>query len=129
MLSSAVVVSHTEFIQDFDYVEVPLYLRYSVIDKKIGVDLLGGLSSNFLVGNRLYADGSSGKTLVGKTKDMATFNYSGTFGLGLRYGLTNRLSFSIEPRVKYFLNSVSNNSDVTFKPYTIGVFTGFSYEF
>lgn len=128
-LSNAVVVSQNTFVQDFDYLEVPLYLRYNLVDRKFGISMLGGLSSNILVGNRLYVDSSLGKTLVGRTRDLETFNYSGTLGLGFKYGLTNRLSLNVEPRFKYFLNSLSSNSSVSYKPYTFGVYTGLSYEF
>lgn len=128
-LSSAVVVSQNTFVQDFDYLEIPLFLRYALVDRKFGIDMVGGLSSNILVGNRLYVDGNSGKSLVGRTKDLETFNYSGTFGLGFKYGLTDRLSLNVEPRFKYFLNSLSSNSSITYKPYTFGIYTGLSYEF
>ena len=128
-LASAVVVSQNTFIQDFDYLEIPLYLRYNLIESRFGISMLGGVSSNILVGNKLYVDGDLGRSLVGKTKDLETFNYSGTFGLAFKYGLTNKLSLSVEPRFKYFLNSLSSNANVTYKPYTFGVFTGLTYEF
>ncbi len=128
-LSNAVVATQNTFIQDFDYLEIPLYLRYNFIDNRFGVSIVGGLSSNILVGNRLYVDSSYGKSLVGRTKDLETFNYSSTVGLGFKYCLTNKLSMSFEPRFKYFINSLSNNSSVTYKPYTFGFYTGLSYEF
>jgi len=128
-LAASVMVSQTNFIQNFEYVEVPLYLRYTLIDARIDVVILGGLSSNLLVGNQVFVEGDSGKSLVGKTKDMEFLNYSGTLGLGFKYELSKRISLNIEPRIKYFINSLSNNSSVTYKPYTIGVFTGLSYEF
>lgn len=128
-LSNAVVVSQNTFLQDFDYLEIPLFLRYNLLDRKFGIDMVGGLSSNILVGNRLYVDGATGKSLVGRTRDLETFNYSGTLGLGFKYGLTDRLSLNVEPRFKYFLNSLSSNSSVTYKPYTFGIYTGLSYEF
>jgi hypothetical protein len=128
-MNSAVVVSNTRFIQDFEYIEIPLYLRYTLIDSRFDVVMLGGLSSNLLVGNQTFVEEGSGKTLVGKTQDMEVMNYSGTLGLGFKYGLSKRISLNVEPRVKYFLNSLNSNSSVTYKPYTIGVFTGLSYEF
>ena len=128
-LNSAVIVSSTNFIQNFDYIEIPLYLRYTLIDAKFDVVMLGGFSSNVLVGNQIFVEDSSGKSLVGKTKDMEALNYSGTLGLGIKYELSNRLFLNVEPRMKYYLNSLNSNSEVTYKPYTIGVFTGLSYEF
>ena len=128
-LAASVMVSPTNFIQDFEYVEIPLYLRYTLIDSKIDVVMLGGLSSNFLIGNQVFVNGSSGKSLVGKTKDMELINYSGTLGLGFKYELSKRISLNVEPRIKYYISSLSGSSSVTYKPYTIGVFTGLSYEF
>jgi hypothetical protein len=91
--------------------------------------MLGGFSSNILVGNDTYLNRSAGKTYVGETRDMEPLNYSGTMGIGLKYGLTKHISLNVEPRVKYYLNSLSNNSSVTYKPYSIGFFTGISYQF
>jgi len=128
-LNSTVIVSPTSFIQNFDYIEIPLYVRYTLIDARFDVVMLGGLSSNVLVGNQIFVEGASGKSLVGKTNDMQTLNYSGTLGMGFKYGLSRRISLNVEPRIKYYLNSLNSNSSVTYKPYTIGVFTGLSYEF
>jgi len=128
-LNSTVIVSPANFIQNFDYIEIPLYLRYTLIDARIDVVMLGGLSSNVLVGNQIFVEDGSGKSLVGKTKDMESLNYSGTLGMGFKYGLSKRIFLNVEPRIKYYLNSLNGNSSVTYKPYTIGVFTGLSYEF
>jgi hypothetical protein len=129
MVSNAVVVSDARFIQNFEYIEIPLYLRYTIIDSRFDVEMMGGFSSNVLIGNQTFMESSSGKSLVGKTQDMQWLNYSGTLGVGLKYGLSKRIFLNVEPRVKYYLNSLNNNSSVTYKPYTIGVFTGLSYEF
>lgn len=129
LASNTVVVSDARFIQNFEYIEVPLYLRYTVLDSKFDVEMVGGFSSNILVGNDTYMESAVGRSLVGSTKDMETMNYSGTLGVGFKYGISRHLSLNVEPRVKYFLNSLNSNSSVTYKPYTIGVFTGLSYEF
>ena len=129
LASNAVVVSDASFIQNFEYIEIPLYLRYTIIDSRFGVEMLGGFSSNVLVGNNTYMESNTGKSLVGSTQNMESLNYSGTLGIGLKYGLSKRFYLNVEPRVKYYLNSLNSNSDVTYKPYTIGVFTGLSYEF
>lgn len=129
MVSNAVVVSDARFIQNFEYIEIPLYLRYTIIDSRFDVEMMGGFSSNMLVGNQTFMESGDGKNLVGKTQDMQLLNYSGTLGVGLKYGLSKRVFLNVEPRVKYYLNSLNNNSSVTYKPYTIGVFTGLSYEF
>jgi len=128
-ITPAVFASDVQFTQNFEYIEIPLCLRYTLIDSRFGVDMVGGFSSNVLVGNETYMQAASGKSLVGSTKDMEPINYSGTMGVGLKYSLSKRLFLNVEPRVKYYLNSLNSNSAVDYKPYTIGVYTGLSYQF
>jgi hypothetical protein len=128
-MASAVFISEAQFTQNFEYVEIPLYLRYTLLDTKFDIEILGGFSSNVLVGNQAFVETNSGKTLVGKTEDMELINYSGTLGMGFKYGLSKRFFLNLEPRVKYYLNSLNSNESVSYKPYTIGIFTGLSYQF
>ena len=128
-MASAVFVSEAQFTQIFDYIEIPLYLRYTLLDKRFGIEMLGGLSSNLLVGNQAYLKNSSGKIEIGKTQDMEPINYSGTVGLGFKYGLSKSIFLNLEPRFKYYLNSLNSNVAVAYKPYTINIFTGLSYQF
>lgn len=128
-LAPAVVVSDARFTQNFEYIEVPVYLRYALIDSRFDVEMLGGFSSNVLVGNQAFMASGSENSLIGKTKDMQSVNYSTTLGLGFRYGLSKRLFLNVEPRIKYYLNSLNHGESVTYKPYTIGVFSGLSYQF
>ncbi len=129
LVSNAVMLSDVQFIQNFEYLEIPVYLRYTLIDARFGLEMLGGFSSNFLIGNETYLQNSTGRSLVGSTQDMQTLNYSGTFGVGLRYRLSKHVFLNVEPRVKYFLNSLNSNSSVNYKPYTFGIYSGVSYEF
>lgn len=128
-LAPNVVVSEARFIQNFEYIEIPVYIRYTVIDSRFDVEMMGGFSSNVLVGNQTFMETGSENSLIGKTKDMQSVNYSGTLGLGLKYSLSKSLFLNIEPRIKYYLNSLNNSESVTYKPYTIGVFSGLSYQF
>lgn len=128
-MASAVFVSDAQFTQNFEYIEIPLYLRYTILDTKFDIEILGGFSSNVLVGNQAFVETNSGKTLVGKTEDMELMNYSGTLGMGFKYGLSKHFFLNLEPRVKYYLNSLNSNESVSYKPYTIGIFTGLSYQF
>ncbi len=127
--NEAVFLSAAEFQQNFEYIEIPLNLRYQLIDSKFGVNLLGGFSTNLLVGNDTYIENTQGRERIGQTRDMNKVSYSTTVGLGFGYGLTNKLRMHVEPQFKYFLGSLNDNSQVSFKPYTIGVYTGISYQF
>ncbi|QIA07318.1 porin family protein [Draconibacterium halophilum] len=121
--------SDGEFSQVFEFVEVPLYLRYSVLDKKVGIELLGGINAGFVIGNNAYLDNDYGVQNIGSTADISTLNFSGTIGVGVNYMLGKHFSFALEPRLNYYLNSINSNPDVDYRPYRIGVYTGVYYEF
>jgi len=127
--SSNTLLTNGEFAQVFEFVEIPFYLRYSVIDKKIGVELLGGLNAGVLVGNSAYIDNEFGNQRIGSTEDISTLNLSGTVGIGVNYALGKHFSVAVEPRVNYYLNSINSNPEVNYRPYRIGIFTGLYYEF
>jgi len=127
--NSEILLSSGDVDQSFRYLEVPLFIRYQLIDKKIGVGLMGGVSTNILVGNDVYMQDGGEKTKIGKTKDMNLLNYAATVGIGMGYQLNDKIQFHVEPRLRYFMNSLNSNNDVTFKPYSIGFYTGVSYRF
>jgi hypothetical protein len=118
-----------ELAQVFDFVEIPLYLRFLLIDRKIDVELVGGVNAGLVVGNNAYIDNEFGLQNIGKTRDISPVNISGTVGLGLNYALGKNLSVAVEPRVNYYLNSINRNPEVDFRPYRVGVYTGLYYEF
>jgi hypothetical protein len=121
--------SSGEFTQRFEFVEIPLYLRYSVIDKKLGVEILGGINAGVVVGNNAYITNQFGSQNIGSTEDISTINLAGTVGLGMNYALGKHISVALEPRFNYYLSSINSNPDVDYRPYRIGVFTGLYYEF
>lgn len=118
-----------ELSQVFDFVEIPFYLRYLLIDRKMDVELVGGVNAGLVVGNNAFIDNEYGVQKIGKTRDISPVNVSGTVGLGLNYALGKNFSVAVEPRVNYYLNSINRNPEVDFRPYRIGVYTGLYYEF
>jgi len=127
--NNATLLSSGEFSQQFDFIEIPMYLRYRVVDSKLGIDLMGGLNAGIVVGNNVYLENNYGRQNVGNTADISTLNLSGTVGIGMNYSLGRHVSFSLEPRLNYYLNSINTDPDVTYKPYRFGLFTGVYYAF
>ena len=123
------LLSRGEFSQVFNFIEIPLYLRYKIIDSKIDVDLLGGVNAGFVVGNNAFLDNEYGVQNIGKTQDVSALNMSGTIGVGVNYALNKHFSLAVEPRFNYYLNSINQNPEVDFRPYRIGVYTGLYYDF
>ncbi len=122
-------LSKATFDQRFEYVELPFIIRYQILDAGFELQVLGGINTGLLVSNKTYLENEEGRYNVGKTQSMSKFNYSTSMGLGLGYKLNNNLKIRVEPQVKYYLGSLNNNPEVTFKPYSIGVYTGLNYNF
>lgn len=118
-----------EISQSFEYIEIPLLISYKVIDRVIDFQLLGGVSTNMLVGNNVFAEFDGQRIHLGKTTDICKFNYSSVVGFGIEYGFSDQLSFSIEPTFKYYLNSFSSGTRLHVHPFSIGLFSGVSYKF
>jgi len=115
--------------QHLDYLELPFNLRYTLVDRDIELQLVGGMSTNFLVNNYVTMETSSGTTEIGYLSNIRSINYSGNAGIGMIYHLHEQLSLHLEPRFRYFLNSVNDASLPATRPYTVGISTGVSYIF
>jgi hypothetical protein len=115
--------------QYFQYLELPFLLRYKIIDRKLGVNLLGGVSTNILVGNRVSLTSGNKTSNIGTSQDIRNFNYMGNMGLGFDYNISRNLLFTVEPQFKYFLNSINQSSSklIANRPYMLGMFTGIKF--
>lgn len=126
---SSIMVPDGQFSQVFEFMEVPVFVRYRVVDSKFGIELITGLNAGIVVGNNAYIDNQYGLQNIGETKDISTVNLSGTVGVGLNYALGKHFSVAVEPRFNYYLNSINTNSAVDFRPYRIGFYSGVTYAF
>lgn len=115
--------------QNFSYLEMPVFLRYKVVDGTVGFNLIGGFSYNMLVNNSVYAVYDGDKYRVGKTEGVSNFMLSSSLGMGLEYTVTKKLSLNLEPTFRYYLNPFSTLPGLKNHPYSIGVFSGLSYRF
>ena len=114
--------------QRLGFIEVPLELEYRVIDRKLGVYIIGGFSTFFLNDNEIYADIDGNSTLIGEANNINSTSYSANFGIGVDYSITKRLNVNLEPTFKYQINTF-NNTFGDFQPFFIGVYTGLSFKF
>jgi hypothetical protein len=121
--------SNYRLIERLDYLEIPLMLRYRIVDRKLNISVLSGMSANMLINNNVFID--NGNELVnGGTILMARpVNYGSMLGLGLGYQINRNLSIEFEPLFKYYLQSYTTSSQIGSHPYAFGMFTGVIYRF
>jgi len=115
--------------QNFSFLELPVILRYKIIDKAVDFNIIGGISSNLLVNNSVYAASENGRLPVGKTEGMNILTFSSSLGMGMEYNISNSFSLNLEPTFRYFINPFNDISGLSFHPYSFGIFSGFSYKF
>ncbi|MGY8916081.1 MAG: outer membrane beta-barrel protein, partial [Flavobacteriales bacterium] len=115
-------------IQQFGYLEIPLELNYALLDKDFGISLVGGFSSLFLTNNAVLLEADGLNTEIGEANNINDVNFSSNIGFGLNYKFTPNLKLNIEPVFKYQLNTFSNSAG-DFKPFSVGIYSGFNFKF
>ena len=117
-----------KMVQQLGYIEVPLELDYALIDKKFGVNLIGGVSSLFLVDNSVLLESEDLVTEVGEANNANTVNFSTNVGVGLNYEFSPKVQLNLEPVLKYQLNTFSETAG-SFRPFSVGVYSGVRFKF
>ncbi|SFZ90035.1 hypothetical protein SAMN05428642_101704 [Flaviramulus basaltis] len=121
--------TNTSINQAFGYIEIPLEIQYTLSDKKLGVNVIGGFSSFFLNNNEIFSEAENGsRTFLGEANNINKVSYSANFGLGLNYKMSKKIDLNLEPIFKYQINTFKNTSG-NFTPFFIGVYTGFAIKF
>ncbi len=128
LVSNAFLGLEGELSQQLGYIEVPLEMRYKLLDSRFNLSVAGGFSALFLQQNQVQIVGDNRRLDLGSDNNFRDFNQSANFGLGLDYGLTDRLGIMLEPMFKYQFNALSNDP-TGFRPYTIAVYSGLTYKF
>lgn len=114
--------------QEFGYLEVPFEVQYALLDRRFGVNVIGGMSSLFLVDNRVSLNSLGTRTEIGEARNINSVNFSGNFGLGFYYNLNPALQLNMQPMFKYHLNTFSETAGA-FRPFSVGVYSGLSFRF
>lgn len=130
MSSNAIEVAHNyDFKQAARYIEVPFLMRYQLTEKRLGLHLLGGMSTNILVSNLVELANQNEVIATGTIEGLSPIVFSSSLGMGFDYAISKRFNFNFEPTLKINLNSLNTQSGYNVKPYTLGVFSGISYQF
>ena len=77
--------------QQFGYLEVPVELNYALVDNRFGINLIGGISSLFLVDNSISLNSGELTTEMGEANNVNSVNFSTNVGFGVNYKFTPKL--------------------------------------
>ena len=113
-------------VQEISYLEIPVELKYKLVNKTITIEGIGGISTLLLKDNVVTAESdNNGSVILGSTKDMYKSYFSANLGIGFSYELVDNLRVNVEPVFKYHFRTAS----VAFQPYSIVVLGGLEYTF
>ena len=115
--------------QTFGYIEIPIEVKYTLIEKqKFNTKLVSGFSTLFLNNNSILLETNNESNSIGRATNLNSINFSGNFGIDFNYSLNRKLNLNITPMFKVQINTFSNEAN-GFQPYTIGIYSGLSYKF
>lgn len=114
--------------QEIGFVEVPVELSYKLLDKKFGIEVIGGLSTLFLSENKVSLVSNGQEMNIGSANNLNNIHFSSNVGLGFKYSFWKNFNANFQPMFKYQINTFSENSG-NFKPYFIGLYSGISFSF
>ncbi len=120
--------NNVKIVQNFDLFEVPVMVKYKILNKKFGINLSGGFSPAYLVNNNTYLEIDDDKYDIGSSDNLNSVIINASFGLGINYALFKKLSLSLEPNFKYSLSPINKDSQFDYHPYYFSVFTGIVYK-
>lgn len=115
--------------QTFGTLSIPLQVRCRLNNNRISFFLNGGFSGNIVVDNKVYLKSGSDREYLGETEDIRDFNISTDLSLGVEYPISSRFKVMLEPGFKYYLQSLSQNANIDFKPYLFTLSTGIGIAF
>lgn len=113
--------------QQIGFIEVPLEIEYVLLDKKIGLNIIGGGSTLFLNNNMISLNSAQFSTDLGEANNLNNLSFTTNIGLGLDYNISEKFELNFEPIFKYQLNTFNGSGNVN--PYFFGVYSGFSFKF
>jgi len=115
-----------------EFISVPVQAGYLLIDRKLGLQLNSGVSSDIFMQNTLtdksgqLASNSSG---AGDASPYRTISWSGLMGTELSYKIATQYRISIAPGLRYSLNSVLKSQAAPVNPLVWDVGFRFRYIF
>jgi opacity protein-like surface antigen len=102
-------------------------VEYALVDERFGLNLIGGASGLFLDQNSVDLVTAESRTKLGTASNINKTSFSTNVGIGVDYEISNKISLSVEPMMKYQVNTFNNVDNV--RPVNFGVYSGISYTF
>jgi hypothetical protein len=124
---SLMKLDYPKVVKRYSYLQIPLILGYDFFHNgKFSLGFrTGPLVSILIYSKQLSEDYDPGKKKVIQinniTPEQVSLNWQFMGGINASVKLSENLRFEIEPMAKYYFNSVYEKSEITQKPWSVGV--------
>lgn len=105
-------ISETTLNNQFEFLSIPLRLGYVLMDRKVNVSLMAGISSEFYLGNNIKDSSNYLETLSispGEASPYKSFYFNGSLGTMLGYSFAKNYAVTVEPSYRFALNSLTKD--------------------
>jgi hypothetical protein len=116
-----------------EFISVPMQAGYLIVNKKVGVQVNAGVSTDLFLQNTIDPEGTGlDKTTQGRGFDSPyrNLNFSGLLGTELSYLFSKRYRLILNPGVRYPFNSIyKEDTGINSSPLTFDIGLRFRYIF
>ena len=120
-----------ELANNYQYLAVPFKFGYQLLNRKIGISLSSGVSTNFFLKNTLKdksGDRSDVEVTNGESSPYKPLNFNGLFGAEISYQWSDYYQISLVPDYRFSLDGVTK-SDAFFQSNPTAFFLGFRFKY
>lgn len=118
-------INQGDLQQQFDYIQLPLEMSYSLLKEPRYTMSLGiGGNINFLTNNRAFIDNEQ----IGESLGVSNTIFGATINSNVSYKLEKNMSLFVEPSYNYFEKPINNNNQA-FQNTQLRVLFGLQYKF
>ena len=124
---SLMKLDYPKIVKRYTYLQIPVVFGYDVLRSgRFSVGLRAGpILSILLYSKQLSEEYDPGDKKVisinNISPEQVSLNWQVMGGINASVRLSKRINFEIEPMAKYYFNSVYEKSDITKKPWSIGI--------
>jgi hypothetical protein len=127
--SPSLEIQSAYFEQQLAYLEVPLVAIFQLLDRRIGLSVKTGISTNFLTINRVMLVEDGAKSEMGSTQGIRSTVFNGIMSADLSFAITPKLQASFAPVYRHALQAASTESQQSPHIFSLGLYSGLKYRF
>ena len=106
-------MNETSLTNQFEFASVPLRAGYLILDRKLNLTVLAGVSSEFFLGNKITGGGNFLESISetkGESSPYKDVYFNGSIGTMLGYSIFGNYNITIEPGYRFAINSFTKDN-------------------